>query len=52
MSDADKLPQFWLLVKSDYPSLSDKAVKVLLPFVITFMGIWVFCCCCHENKWQ
>jgi hypothetical protein len=31
MFDADELPQFWLLVGSDYPSLSDKARMILLP---------------------
>jgi hypothetical protein len=36
MFHADKLPQFLLLVKIDYPSLSGKAVKVLLPFVTTY----------------
>jgi hypothetical protein len=25
--NADELLQFWLLVKNDYPSLSDKAIK-------------------------
>jgi len=29
--DADKLPQLWLLVKDDYPSLSAKALKLSLP---------------------
>jgi hypothetical protein len=29
MSDADKLPQFWLLVENDYLSSSDKAIKGL-----------------------
>jgi hypothetical protein len=33
-----KSPQFWLLVKEKYPSLSDKAVKILLPFVTTYLG--------------
>jgi len=37
MLDADKDPQFWLLLKNDYPSLSDKVMKVLLPFVTTYM---------------
>jgi hypothetical protein len=35
MFDSDKLPQSWMLVKNNYPSLSDKAVKVLLPSVTT-----------------
>jgi hypothetical protein len=29
---ADKLPQFWLSVKKDYPGLKDKAVQVSLLF--------------------
>jgi hypothetical protein len=32
MFDADKLPQFWLLVRHKYPSLSDKDIKVLTAF--------------------
>jgi hypothetical protein len=36
MFNDDKLPQFQLLVKNDYPSLSDKAIKASLPFVITY----------------
>jgi hypothetical protein len=36
MFDADEL-HFWLLVKNDYPSLSDKAIKVLLHFVTTYL---------------
>jgi hypothetical protein len=35
MCDADELPQFWLLVKNDYPSLSEKAMKFLLPIATT-----------------
>jgi len=35
MFDAYKLPHFWLLVKNDYPALSDKALKVLIPFMTT-----------------
>jgi hypothetical protein len=35
--DADKLPQFWLLANNDFPSLSDKAINVLFPFVTTFL---------------
>jgi hypothetical protein len=35
MFDAYKLPHFWLLVKNDYPALSDKAIKVLIPFMTT-----------------
>jgi hypothetical protein len=31
--DTDELPQFWLLMKNDYPRLSDKVIKVLLLFV-------------------
>jgi hypothetical protein len=30
-----KLTELWLLVKSDYPGLSDKIMKVLLNFVTT-----------------
>jgi len=37
MFDADKFTQIWLLVRDDYPSLSDRAVKVLLPSVTTYM---------------
>jgi hypothetical protein len=36
MFDGDKLTQFWLVVKHEYPSLSDKAVKVLLPFATMY----------------
>jgi hypothetical protein len=35
--DADKLTQFWMPVKNYYTSLSDKAIKVLLPFVTTHL---------------
>jgi hypothetical protein len=35
--DADKFPQLSLLAKTDYLSLSDKAIKALLPFVITYL---------------
>jgi hypothetical protein len=38
ISDVDKLPQFWLLVKNATPSLSDKA----LPFVTTYLGETAF----------
>jgi hypothetical protein len=31
--DEDKIAQFWLLVKNDYPTLSDTTVKVLFSFV-------------------
>jgi hypothetical protein len=34
----DKLPQLSLLVKINYPSLSDKAMKVLFRFVITYLS--------------
>jgi hypothetical protein len=34
---AGKLLQFWLLVKNNYPSLSEKQVKVLLHFVTTYL---------------
>jgi hypothetical protein len=34
--EADEVPQFWLLVKNHYPSLSDKAMNVLLPFLATY----------------
>jgi hypothetical protein len=37
MFDAYELPELSLLAKSDYPSLSDKATKVLLPFVTIFL---------------
>jgi hypothetical protein len=37
MFDADKFTQIWLLVRDDYPSLSDRAVKILLPSVTTYM---------------
>jgi hypothetical protein len=37
MFDADKLPQFWLLVKNDCRSLTEKARNVLLPFVTTYL---------------
>jgi len=37
MFGADKLPLILLLVKSEYPSLSHKAIKVLLPSVITHL---------------
>jgi hypothetical protein len=36
MFDADRLPQFWLFEKNDYPSLSGKAIKILFPFVTTY----------------
>jgi hypothetical protein len=49
MSDADKSSQFWLLVKNGYPSLSDKAIKVLFPFVTTYQYKTGIFCCCHEN---
>jgi hypothetical protein len=38
--DADKLPQFWLFVKNDSPSLPDKAKKkkkVLLSLVAIYL---------------
>jgi hypothetical protein len=35
--DADKLPQFSLLVKTYYSSLSDKAIKVILPSVTKYL---------------
>jgi hypothetical protein len=37
MFDADKLPQFWLLVKNECQNLSDKALKVFLPSVATYL---------------
>jgi hypothetical protein len=37
MLDADKVPQFLLLVKNKYPSLLGKEIEVLLPFVATFL---------------
>jgi hypothetical protein len=37
MFDAGKLPQFWMLMKDNYPNLLDKAVKFLLPFVIMYL---------------
>jgi hypothetical protein len=37
MIDVDKLAQYWLLVENDCPSLSDKAIQVLLTFVTTYM---------------
>jgi hypothetical protein len=37
MFDADKLSQFQLLVRIDYSSLSDKAVRFLLHFVATYL---------------
>jgi hypothetical protein len=46
MFDADKLPQSWLLVKNDYPVLSDIATKISLPFVTAYL---IFCCCCDEK---
>jgi hypothetical protein len=33
--DAGELPQFGVFVERDYQRLSEKAVKVLLPFVTT-----------------
>jgi hypothetical protein len=35
--DADKLPEFWLLAKNNNPHSSHKAIKVLLPFVTTYL---------------
>jgi len=35
--DANRLPQFRLLVKNDYPSFSDNAIKVLLPYVTLYL---------------
>jgi hypothetical protein len=37
ISNAGKLMQLWLLVKNNYPSLSDKAINVFLPFVTTYL---------------
>jgi hypothetical protein len=36
--DADELPQFWLLVKNSYLSISDKLVQILLLFMTTYLG--------------
>jgi hypothetical protein len=37
MFDADKLPQFQLVVKNGCPSSSEKVINVLLPFVTTYL---------------
>jgi hypothetical protein len=37
MFDADKLPQFWLLLRKDYPSSPEKEIKLLLPFVTAYL---------------
>jgi hypothetical protein len=33
MFHVDELPLFWLLVRNDYESLSEKAIKVVFPFM-------------------
>ena len=30
-------PHFWLSVKNEYPSLSEKAMKILIPFSTTYL---------------
>jgi hypothetical protein len=48
-SDPENLPQCLLWMSKEYLSLSDKAVNILLPFV---MCMWnqIFCCCCYWGK--
>jgi hypothetical protein len=43
---------FWLFVEDDYPSLSDRAVKVLLPFVTTYLGGNEFSAVAVMKKYQ
>ncbi|KAJ4941045.1 hypothetical protein JOQ06_027332 [Pogonophryne albipinna] len=34
---AVSLPQYWLYVKKDYPALTERALKSLLPFATTYL---------------
>jgi hypothetical protein len=37
MFDADKLPQFWLLVRHNCPTLSNETVNILLLLMTTYL---------------